>query len=63
MLDMESVSARVSATAAATELVSALSDADCPNAGGGAAAAAACAATRSAGVVKFTAHHGMPTTK
>ncbi len=52
---MESVSARVSATAAATELVSALSESDCPKAGGGAAACAACSAIRSAGVVKFTA--------
>ena len=54
---MESVSARVSATAAATELVSALSEFDCPKAGGGAAAAAACSAMRSAGVVKLTAAH------
>ena len=51
---MESVSALVRSTAAATELVRALSASDWPG-GAGVAAAAACAATRSAGVVKLTA--------
>ena len=52
--DMESVRAFVRLVAAATELRMALSAS--VGDGGALMAAAACAATRSAGVVKFTAH-------